>query len=224
MLERRFTDPQIHQAVIEELKWDTLVDETDVGVQVEDGVVTLTGTVKSFAEKHAALNAAFRVAGVTDVANDIEVKVPGDMKKTDTEIAQAVRHALEADVLVPAERIHSIIAAGVVALNGTVGTIVQRDLAERAVRHLAGVRGVMNQIRVVAPEADPNAVREAVEAALDRQAEREAEKIDIEIEGGKLKISGPIRSWHARRAVIGAAGHAPGVTSVEDHLYVDLNP
>ena len=100
------TDTQIHHDVLEELKWDSRVDETEVGVQVARGVVTLTGTVTSWAKRVAAQEAARRVIGVLDVANDIKVKVPGGLARTDTEIAQAVRQALEWDVFVPDEQDH----------------------------------------------------------------------------------------------------------------------
>jgi osmotically-inducible protein OsmY len=106
------TDTQIHHDVLEELKWDSRVDETEVGVEVDKGVVTLTGTVTSWAKRMAAEEAARRVIGVLDIANDIKIKVPGGLTRTDTEIAQAVRHALQWDVFVPDEKITSTVAAG----------------------------------------------------------------------------------------------------------------
>lgn len=81
------TDAEIHKDVINELAWDPRVDETEVGVQVDQGVVTLTGTVGSWAKRRAAEGAAHRVLGVLDVANDVSVKPPGGLVRTDTEIA-----------------------------------------------------------------------------------------------------------------------------------------
>src|SRR6266511_3421310 len=114
----RKDDSEIKQAVQEEFKWDTRIKETEIGVEVKNGVVTLTGTVSSYAEKMAAQEAAHFVTGVLDVANDIEVKAPGSPGRTDTEIAQAVRHALEWDVGVPHERIRSTVSDGIVNLDG----------------------------------------------------------------------------------------------------------
>ena len=114
------TDTQIHHDVIEELKWDSRVDETEVGVQVAAGVVTLTGTVTSWAKRVAAQEAARRVIGVLDVANDLKVKAAGGLSRTDTEIAQAVRQALEWDVFVPNEKITSTVTDGWVTLEGPV--------------------------------------------------------------------------------------------------------
>lgn len=219
--ERKYTDSEIHRKAIDELKWDTLVDETDVGVQVDDGVVTLTGTVGSYAEKQAALNAMHRVIGVLDVANDLVVKVPGDNARSDTDIAQAVRRAIEWDPFLPGDLIRTTVANGFVTLEGTVRTMVQRDLAERAVRHLTGVRGVTNQLRVIPMHADPIEVRQSIESALERQAAREAERIQVQLTDGRLTLAGHVHSWAEKRAALGAAGHAPGVTAVTDHLTVD---
>ncbi|HEY7547501.1 MAG TPA: BON domain-containing protein, partial [Blastocatellia bacterium] len=101
------SDAQIQQEVLQELKWDSRVDESEIGVSVSDGVVTLTGTLGNYAKKLAAQEAAHRVAGVLDVANDIQVRVFESVNPSDTEIAQAVRRALEWDVWVPDERIQS---------------------------------------------------------------------------------------------------------------------
>jgi osmotically-inducible protein OsmY len=142
------TDAAIHQDVLRELHWDSRVEETEVGVEVDRGVVTLTGTVGSWAKRVAAEEAAHRVAGVLDVANDIEVKVPGELTRTDTEIAQAVRHALEWDALVPDQRIRSTVSHGWVTLEGEVDTWTEREDAARAVQNLIGVHGVTDRMTV----------------------------------------------------------------------------
>jgi osmotically-inducible protein OsmY len=215
------TDSQIQQDVLRELKWDTRVEETDVGVEVDRAVVTLTGTVSSYAKRMAAQEAAHRVAGVLDVVNDIQVHLPGGLERTDTEIAQAVRHALEWDVVIPDTQIRSTVSDGWVTLEGGVGTWHERDSAERAVRNLAGVRGVNNQIKVNLPYVKTETIRDEIEHALDRRAERHAKNIQIEIREGIVKLTGPVHSWAEREAVIGAARYTPGVVSVEDHLHLE---
>jgi osmotically-inducible protein OsmY len=112
--------PRSINDVLDELKWDSRVDETEVGVQVKDGVVTLNGMVTSYAKRWAAAEAAHRVIGVLDVANDLKVNVAGGTSRTDTEIAQAVRQTLEWDVFVPDDRIRSTVSDGWVTLEGTV--------------------------------------------------------------------------------------------------------
>ena len=212
------TDTQIHRDVLEELKWDSRVDETEVGVEVDKGVVTLTGTVTGWAKRMAAEEAARRVIDVLDVANNIKVKIPGGLTRTDTEIAQAVRHALEWDVFVPNDRITSSISEGWVTLDGTVERWSQRQDAERAVRNLAGVKGVVNRITVVEAEPVTQGVRTAIEQALERRAEREAQRIRVDMHDGIATLTGSVHSWAERKSVVAAARFTPGVLDVEDHL------
>lgn len=212
------TDTQIHHDVIEELKWDSRVDETEVGVQVAAGVVTLTGTVTSWAKRVAAQEAARRVIGVLDVANDLKVKAAGGLSRTDTEIAQAVRQALEWDVFVPNEKITSTVTDGWVTLEGPVERSTQREAAERAVRNLMGVKMVVNKITVTQPKAVTGDVRKAIEQALERRAEREARQIGVDVRDGTVTLTGPVHSWAERKSVLAAARFTPGVRVVEDHL------
>lgn len=214
------SDSEVKQAVLTELKWDTRVEETDVGVEVDNGVVTLTGTVSSWAKRLAAQEAAHRVAGVLDVANDIQVKVPGSAMRTDTEIAQAVRDSLEWNVFVPDTAIRSTVSQGWVTLEGNVAVSSERQEAEKAVTNLAGVRGVTNRIEVKPPSVYAYDVRTAIEEALERQADRSAGRVQLDVHDGSVSISGVVHSWAEKRAVIGAATGTPGVRSVEDHLRI----
>ena len=215
------SDATIQQDVLRELKWDTRVEETDVGVEVDHGLVTLTGSVGSYVKKLAAQEAAHRVWGVLDVVNNITVVIPGVSGRTDADIAQAVRRALEWDPLIPEERIKTTVSNGWVTLECEVDRWSQREDAEHAVRHLAGVQGVMNRIVVKAPAPDPRNVRIAIEDALERQAEREAERIQVVVHDGTVTLSGRVRSWMEKQAVIGAAGHAPGVHAVNDQVRIE---
>lgn len=216
------SDSQIQQEVLRELKWDTRVEETEIGVTVEHGVVTLTGAVSSYGKKIAAQEAAHRVYGVLDVANDIQVRLPGGMARSDTEIAQAVRNALEWDVWIPEERIKSTVSTGWVTVEGDVDRLRERGDVERAIRRLAGVRGVTNRIDVKPPAVVAADVRETIEEALERRAEREARRIKVEVHDGAVTLSGPVRSWAEKRAILGTVSHAPGVRAVHEHLFVDL--
>jgi osmotically-inducible protein OsmY len=215
------SDESIHQNVLRELHWDSRVDDTEVGVEVDQGVVTLTGTVESYAKKLAAQAAAHHVTGVLDVANDIRVKVPGSPGRTDTEIAQAVRHALTWDVWVPDTRITSTVADGWVTLEGSVDSLREREDAERAVRHLYGVRGVQDNLVVRPPLVQPERVHEVIEDALERGAAHEAKHIQVRVSEGVVTLTGHVRSYAEKRAVMGAVSHTPGVHTVQDHLRID---
>jgi osmotically-inducible protein OsmY len=214
-------DSELRDQVLRELTWDTRIQEAKVGVSVHLGVITLSGTVDSYAERLAAQEAAHRVAGVRDVANEIQVRIPGGNIRTDEDIARAVRYALEWNVLIPADAITTTVADGWVTLEGTVGSWRQRLDAESAIRYLPGVKGILNKIHVVAPEVGAESLREAIEAALERRAEREAKHLHINVEGSKVTISGKVRTWADLQAVLGTVSHAPGVREVEDNLEID---
>jgi osmotically-inducible protein OsmY len=219
---KRKTDAEIQQDVLRELKWDPRVEETEVGVEVDNGIVTLTGTVSSWAKRIAAQEAAHRVFGVLDVANNVKVKLPGMLARTDTEIAQAARHALQWDATVAEKRITSTVSNGWVTLDGQVDYWTERETAEGAVRNLTGVKGVVNKIVVTPPPIQAEKVRESIEGALERRAERAAHKIRVEMGAdGVVTLSGTVRSWGERRAVVTAARFTPGVKSVNNHLSID---
>jgi osmotically-inducible protein OsmY len=218
------TDVRIQHDVIEELKWDTRVDETDVGVEVDKGVVTLTGTVDNYAKRLAAREAAHRVGGVLDVADDIQVVVPGSARQTDTELAQAVRTALTSNVFVVAKHIRSTVTDGRVTLEGEVDNWSERSDAEQAVRNLRGVRGVLNNTTVASPtpRVDADAIRGAIEGALERRAEHETKGIQVRVEGGTVTLTGNVSCWAEEQAVLQAASHAPGVQHINNDLDIDL--
>lgn len=221
-MQSRKTDAQIQQDVLDELKWDTRVEATDVGVEVDKGVVTLTGTVSSYAKRLAAREAAHRVAGVLDVADDIEVNVPGAARHTDTEIAQAVRQALVWNTFVPEEHIRSTVTDGIVTLEGQVERWSQRADAEQAIRNLRSVKGVLNNLTVAGQRTEAQSIRKAIERALERRIEREAREIKVQVHDGTVTLSGNVHSWNEQQAVIRAAQHAPGVHAVKDELRIDL--
>ena len=209
------SDGLLKQDVIRELIWDTRVNETRIGVEVDKGIVTLSGIVESYAERMAAQDAAHRVGGVLDVVNDLHVKYTG--QRTEADIAKAVRHALEWDVFVPDERIKSTFANGIVTLEGEVDFLSQRDDAARAVRGLAGVLSIVNNL-CVKPSTSAVQVHRAIEDALARHAARDARDIKLEVHDGKVTLEGKVHSWAERELVVGAVRGTRGVRSIEDHM------
>ena len=214
------SDELIQRDVERELKWDTRVDEADVGVIVEHRIVKLIGTVASAVERQAALNAALRVAGVHDVVNELEVKLPASAVRTDDHIAEAVRHALTWDVYLDEDRIQSTVANGWVTLQGEVASREQANDAAAAVRRLIGVRGVISELRVQQPAVPPAEIKRAIEEALERRTARELDRIKVEVHGGEVTLRGTVNSWVEERDAVGAAGHARGVHTVHDELRV----
>jgi osmotically-inducible protein OsmY len=214
------SDREVQEDVLRELRWDSRIRQEEVGVEVDDGVVTLTGTVDSWAKKLAAKEAAHRVLGVRDVADDVRIKLPGSLQRTDTEIAQDVRFALEQDAFVPDQDIRSTVSDGLVTLEGRVQTLRQKEDAARAVRGIRGAKGVNNWLTVEPAKADPGQLRKSIEQALERRAEREADKIEVTVDDGIVTLRGRVRTWPEKTAVLGAVSHAPGVREVKDHLFV----
>ena len=214
------TDAQIQLDVLSDLRWDRRIDETDIGVEVHHGIVTLTGTVASHAKKLAAKEAAHRVLGVLDVANDLEVGLPGTGTPTDTKLAAAVRDALLWDSLVPHAKIRSTVAHGVVTIEGVVDYTSQREEAARAIRNLVGIREVVNDVVVFQPILAPHALRAAIQVALERQVQREAQRIQLDVVDGRVTLTGTVRSRAEHDAVIGAAWGTRGVEAVIDQIHV----
>ena len=218
---KKKTDAEIRQAVVHELQQDARVADLGVNVQVDGGIVTLTGEVNSWGVRQAALDCAHRVGGVLDVANDLRVRPTNGSQRSDTQIARAVRDTLEWDVFIPDEQIRSSVTDGHVTLEGQVARYSQRDEAEQAVRDLAGVTSVINHIQVVPPPVAAADLRKAIQAALQRQAERESNAIELDVENGHVALRGVVRSWREREAVLGAVKGTPGVRNIDHSIRVD---
>jgi osmotically-inducible protein OsmY len=215
------SDAQLQNDVLNELACDTTVDAPEVGVQVHNGIVTLTGTIPSYPKKLAAVDAAHRVRGVLDVVNQLVVRIPSAWERTDERLATSVREALKADVLVPDERISSTVSDGVVTLEGRVEAWPQRVHAEQAVQRLIGVKGVVNLVNVARNGARADEIKRLIEGALRRQADREAGRIEVAVADGVVTITGTVRSWAERNAIERAAQFAPGVRRVDDRTVLD---
>jgi osmotically-inducible protein OsmY len=213
------SDAQLKKDVLSELEWDASVDASHVGVTVKDGVVTLTGHLDSFAEKHAAERAAQRVLGVKAVAVELDVRLGAGTKRSDAEIAAAVESALRWHSLVPEDRIKVMVEKGWVTLSGELDWDYQRNYAMKAVRPLTGVVGVNNEM-TVKPQVTPADITHRIQGALERQADREAKNIEVIVSGHSVTLKGQVHSWAERTAAQGAAWSAPGITSVVNQLRV----
>ena len=214
-----FDDGEIQQRVIDELEFDPTLNATRIGVSVRDGVVSLSGHVGSFAEKHAAERAARRVKGVRAVAQEIEVELASDKKTSDDEIAARAVKMLDWDIAVPKGDITITVAHGIVTLSGQVDWAFQRTEAEYDVRKLGGVRAVINDIRI-RPQAKVEDVRARIRAAFERSAEIETTRISIDVVDGRVRLFGKVSSWIEREEAERAAWSVPGVVAVEDQIVI----
>lgn len=215
-------DNELQQLILSELKWEPSINAAQIGVGVKDGVVTLSGAVDTFAQKFAAERAAERIAGVRAIADELAVVTTGDYKKTDADIARAAANAILWDVEVPTEKVKVIVQDGWVTLEGNVDWYYQKASAERAVRYLAGVKGVTNRVNIQPPRAKVADIKTEIESAFKRHAELDARKIQVETVEGKVTLNGTVRSWAEREDAERAAWCAPGVSQVNDHLSVSM--
>lgn len=215
------TDLELKADVMAELAWDTAINAVGVGVMVKHGVVTLTGHLDTFAEKHAVERAVRRVAGVRGIAHELDVKLAAEHKRSDSEIAQGAAAALRWNSRVPDSSVQVEVENGWVTLKGEVDWTYQATSALKCIRPLVGLRGLSNKI-TIRPRANPQDIGAGITAALTRQATREAKHIGIDVQGSVVTLRGKVHSMAERDAAFGVAFTARGVTEVVDELEVEF--
>lgn len=214
------TDAQIQKDVMDELRWEPLLNATEIGVSVKNGVATLSGTVDSYYKKTTAEKAARRVNGVKALAEDLEVRFAGSLFKNDTEIAQAILNNLKWNSAINEERVKVKVDNSVVTLDGEVGWKYERDLIESEVEGLNGVKLVVNNIRIT-PGILPKDLNQKIKSAFERNASCDADKIKVNVVGHTVKLTGKVRSWAEKNDAENVVWAASGVTKVENQLEID---
>lgn len=213
------TDNELRTDVLSELQWDPSIRNEDIAIAVKEGVVTLAGTVDSYAQRYAATRAVERVKGTKAIVNDLIVKLPSALTRSDAELAHAAVNALRWHIEVPEDRIRVKVSNGWLTLEGEVNRYFEKESAERAVRYLIGLKGMTNLI-TLQPLATPEDIKQRIRSSLQRQAALDADHITVETTGSRLTLRGVVRSMAERGDAERAAWNAPGVTMVSNEITV----
>ena len=213
------SDIDIKRDVEAELRWNPDIDATDIAVSVKDGIVTLSGFVRSYAQKFEAEQTAKRVNGVRAVANDIEVRLPIFNQRPDPEIARDAVKEIQKNLPYASDHIGVVVRDGWVTLEGSVEWNYQRERAAQVVRRVRGVKGVTNLIELQ-PRIPPVEVKHKIEQAFRRSAELDANRITVETEGGVVTLRGTVRSWAERQEAERVAWATPGVVRVNNLITI----
>ena len=213
------TDGQLQQDVTAELEWESSIDAARIGVEVRNGRVTLSGNVESYSEKSNAEAAAKRVGGVTALASEIEIVLPGPGRRDDVDIAHAAEHVLRSTSALPGHAIEVRVDGGWITLSGEVDREYQRRAAASRVRHLAGVTGVSDRI-TIKPMASLDRVKADIEAALQRRASSATHDVSVEVHGADVTLRGTVGTWSEREMARNSAWGTVGVRDVVDKMTV----
>lgn len=212
-------DKTLQKTILEALDYEPGVNAANIGVTVNEGIVTLSGHVPNYLEKREAVRCIKHISGVKGIADEIEVRLSAEHERTDEDIARAVVDALNWNPSLPSGQIKAIVRKGSVTLEGKVRWPYQKTAAERTVHALIGVRNVNDNIALES-SVMPQDVKTRIERALERSAELEAKGISVETHGGTVTLRGLVRSLVEREEAERAAWAAPGVTRVVDDLIV----
>jgi osmotically-inducible protein OsmY len=216
------TNADLQKDVQDAIKWEPLLNAAEIGVIAQDGVVTLTGTVDSYAKKMEAEAAAKSVVGVTAVVEQINVRFSDSFSKSDGDIAKDAVKALKSTVDLPADKIKVTVENGIVTLGGEVTWHFQSEDAADAVSDLVGVKGVINNIKI-SPTFKDNVEQRAIEYALARNWAVDDDEIHVHVSGSSVKLDGVVHSFFEKEEAARIAWNAPGVLEVDNELVIECD-
>lgn len=214
------TDTQIRKDVISELAWDNSINSNQIGVSVENGVVTLFGYVNNYSEKWSAEIATEKVLGVKAIVIELKVNLPDSSNRNDVDIALAAKNFIEWTNNLPKDLIKVAVEKGIVTLTGEVFFEYQRQLAASSIRYLIGVKGVNNLITLKPLFLSTSRIKAVIDAALNRRAISDSRKIIVSVDGGNVSLSGVVHSWSERELISDSVLHTPGVSNLYNNIAV----
>lgn len=213
------SDLELRRAILDELEFQPYIDAAAIGVAIVNGVVSLTGHVKTYAEKEAVERVVKRVKGVQAIAEEIQVRVPGELEVGDEVIASRCLEVMRWNTDTVADRMLIEVQQGWVTLEGEVDWQYQKEAAQDAVRKLSGVVGINNRL-IVRPKIGVEDIKARIETALARNSELDANKIRVTVDDKTVRLEGHVRHWRERKACEHTAWAVPGVSHVDNHILI----
>ena len=216
------SNEELQKDVQDAIKWEPLLNAAEIGVIARDGVITLTGTVDSYAEKLEAEDAAKSVEGVKAVIVNLKIKFNSDWeKKDDSEIADEIIKAAKWNWEIPKDRVKATVENGWVTLEGEVDWNYQREAVENLVKNHSGIMGISNNITI--KESEDQVEKKAIERALRRNWFIDDSGIKVNVSNHNVTLTGSVGSWDERDRAARIAWNAAGVWSVENDLVVEYD-
>jgi osmotically-inducible protein OsmY len=216
------TDLELKNDIVAELAYEPSVNAADIGVSVKEGMVSLNGSVNSYAAKLAVAHGAKRVAGVKGVTDEVVVHLPDFYRRTDDEVAAAAAKSIDSIIGVPNGAVSVMVRDGWLTLEGIVEGLYQKNAAEEAVQNLPGVKGIINLIIIRPMQLISSEVNAVIKAAFERNAQLDARKIQVETSGDKVVLRGTVGNRLEREEAERAARSVSGVSEVENNIIIHL--
>lgn len=216
------TDAEIKESVNDQLFWDNRFDATDITVEVNDGTVTLTGTVLTYFGRQAAESSTWVVSGVTDVRNQLVVDYPETMVPSDEEIRVNIVDLFARNSDVDTSEIDVYVDEGLVILEGTVDAYWKKEYLRDLIVSVNGVADIDNKVTVVPTEnVVDKKIANDVMAALERNIFVDTDDIDVTVKDGEVTLEGTVYTWKTTEEANKSALFTDGVVEVHNNLIVN---
>ncbi|RKR84693.1 osmotically-inducible protein OsmY [Mucilaginibacter gracilis] len=214
------TNQDLKTDVENALLWEPLLHTAKISVIADDGIITLAGTVDSYAKKSEAEDAAKKVAGVKVIIEQMEVVLNSEIRKTDQEIAREILSTLAAS-WVPADKLKIKVEHGVITLEGTLQWNFQKQAATKSLKNITGITKIKNMIVIKADTPD-EVEKKHLQNALKLNWAMNGQDVRVEVHGKAVTLSGVVNSYYQKEEAERIAWQAPGVNAVKNDLALDL--
>lgn len=216
------TDEKLQKDVQDAIKWEPILNNSEISVAAEDGIVTLTGFVDSYAKKTRAEDTAKNIAGVRAVVENIDINFCNWPEITDADIALQVLNAFKWNRQFPDDKVKVRVEHGWVTLEGELGWNYQSEAAKKLVSPLSGVKGVTNNI-IIKLATNSEIEKEEIENAFERSWSIDDQGIDVKVSGNNVTLRGKVHSFYQKEQAGKMAWNAPGVSTVDNKLVIEYN-